>query len=257
VLPQAAFAREPHTTTDSDRAHTIGDSHAGDAGARSVGAMLRRRPLLLVVLAVALAPGCGGGATGTAPDPPLPPAPRHVVARCEALQTSRRIPVLCPHRLPPGRWVVNHRTLRNGACQYLVDLETRPFGIASPFHVLAGGRCGPWPMATRQDRWPADVSLQDDLGLVGTTPLTPGESARDQRYVRLRVIRRAHIAGHPALVLATAPYPNGGVHGGHTVAIWNQRGNGYTLTMHFRRDDRRTAARRIALLLRAADAMAD
>jgi hypothetical protein len=58
------------------------------------------------------------------------------------------------------------------------------------------------------------------------------------------------------LVLATAPYPNGGVHGGHTVAIWNDRGNGYTLTMHFRPDDRRTASRRIAILLGAVGAMA-
>jgi hypothetical protein len=166
------------------------------------------------------------------------------------------VPVLCPQRLPAGRWVVNHRTLRIGRCQYLLDLETRPSGSDDPFHILAGGRCGRWPLETRSRRWPARVPLEPDLGLVGTKPLKPGQSAKDQQYVRLRVVRRARVAGHAGLVLTAAPYPNGGVHGGHTVAVWNEEGNGYTLTMHFHPGDHRSADEKAALVLQVADTMA-
>jgi hypothetical protein len=236
----------------------------------------RRGPLLVLALAMA---GCGGGTGSDASPQPamthqpaqtspagdtrvggpaaaLPPAPAPVLRRCHTLAASRQLRVLCPQRLPQGRWVVNHETLRNGPCQYLLDLETRPFGSGGAFHILAGGRCGPWPMAAPRGRWPARVPLRPDLGLVGTKALEPGQAPEDQRYVRLRVLRRAQVAGHAALVLAAAPYPDGGVHGGHTVAVWNEGGSGYTLTMHFRPGDRRGTEGRQALVLRTADTMA-
>lgn len=142
--------------------------------------------------------------------------------------------MLCPMRLPAGRWIVSHRSLRNGRCAYLLDLNTRPFGENIPFHALAGGRCGRWPLATRNGRWPADRALLDDLGLIGAKPLRPGQgSTTTPTPVPPRVLHRVDINGHPGLLLQQAAYPNGGVHGGHLSAIWNHDGNGYVLSLHF------------------------
>jgi hypothetical protein len=159
----------------------------------------------------------------------LAPAPERVVARCEALAASRSLPVHCPRRLPQARWVVAHRTLRTGRCEYLVDLAAG----GHRRHALAGGRCGRWPLRTRDGGWPAATPLARDLGLVGSKPQRPGRPDAD-RTVRARVVRRIAVAGHPGLVLTAAPFPDGGVHGGHTIAMWNQRGHGYVLSLHGR-----------------------
>ena len=205
-----------------------------------------RRAVLAGVLVCALADWGASARPAVVP----PTVERH----CASIARTRQVGVLCPRTLPAGRWIVNHESLRVGRCQYLVDLETRPAGASDPFHVLAGGRCGRFPLAVRRGRWPADVHLPRDLGLIGAKPLTPGGSP-DVQHVRLRVLRRARVAGHAALLLLAAPYPDGGVHGGHTVVVWNQHGDGYTLTMHFHASDRRGREARAATLLRAADAM--
>ena len=189
--------------------------------------------------------GCGGHAaspttpaSGNATQPAatatLQPVPADIATACRALAHSRTVPVLCPTRLPRGRWTVNHATLRNGRCAYLLDLNTRPFGENIPFHALAGGRCGPWPLTTRAGRWPASATLANDLGLIGAKPLRPGQpSATTPTPVPPRVLRRVEIAGHRGLLLQEATYPNGGVHGGHIAAIWNQGVDGYVLSLHF------------------------
>jgi len=169
----------------------------------------------------------------------LAPAPARVVRECRALQPGRVVQVLCPPRLPEGRWHIGHRTLRDGRCAYLTDIETAPAGSGEAFHVLAGGRCAPFPQATSGGRWPARLpdrrAADDMLGLIGSLPLRPGQpGTAPQRRVRLRVIRRAWVNGHPALLLAVSPFESGGgVHGGHIAAVWNQGGDGYVLSAHF------------------------
>lgn len=163
----------------------------------------------------------------------LQPTPTAIATACRELASSRDLAVLCPTGLPHGRWRVNHRTLREGRCAYLLDLTTRPFGRNIPFHAFAGGRCGPWPLTTRRS-WPARGTLPDDLGLVGARPLEPGQpSTATARAVRAHVLRRVAVDGHHGLLLREAAYPNGGVHGGHLAVIWNQGGNGYVLSLHF------------------------
>jgi hypothetical protein len=79
------------------------------------------------------------------------------------------------------------------------------------------------------------MPLARDLGLPGALPLRPGQTTRDQRWVRLAATRspRLRVAGHPALLLRAAAYPRGGLHGGHVGVIWNQDGAGYALTLHY------------------------
>jgi len=220
----------------------------------------------LVAVAVVVA-GCGGhaasrqtAATGTnaqrSPSATLHAAPAPVATACRVLARSRALAVLCPMRLPKGRWAVSHRTLRNGRCAYLLDLNTRPFGQNIPFHELAGGRCGQWPLTTRSGRWPADSALADDLGLIGAKPLRPGQpSVTIPTPVRPRVLRRIEIAGHHGLLLQEAGYPSGGVHGGHIAAIWNQGGDGYVLSLHFTEQPRAPITSWQQIVIDAAEAM--
>lgn len=206
-----------------------------------------RRAVLAGILPLCAASAWAAGARSAV----VPPTVEH---HCASIARTRHVAVLCPRALPDGRWIVNHESLRVGRCQYLIDLETRPAGASDPFHVLAGGRGGPFPLAVRRGRWPVDVGLPRDLGLVGARPLTPGGSPNVQ-HVRLRLERRARVAGHAALVLLAAPYPAGGVHGGHTIVVWNQDGDGYALTMHFHAGSADGRARRAAIVLRAAATM--
>ena len=119
----------------------------------------------------------------------------------------------------------------HGPCAYLADYETRPAGSGEAFHVLAGGRCAAFSLKTSGGRWPAalpaqrpGVAADDMLGLIGSKPLRPGQpGTAPHERIRPRVVRGAWVAGHRALLLAVAGYEQGGgVHGGHTAAVWSE-----------------------------------
>jgi hypothetical protein len=138
------------------------------------------------------------------------------------------VPVLCPPSLPGGGWTVEHRTLRQGRCEYLIDLIRA--ARTGPYHALIGGRCGAFPLRVVDGEWPAAARLPRDLGLVGSLPLEPGQ--RVAPPVRLRVLRRVEVDGEPGLLVRAREFPAGGVHGGHVGVVWNRGGSGYTLTIH-------------------------
>lgn len=48
-----------------------------------------------------------------------------------------------------------------------------------------------------------------------------------------RVLRRATVNGHEALVLIAPAYPEGGLMGGHVIVLWNQLQHGYMLSLLF------------------------
>lgn len=244
--------------------------------------MPRRLPTALTIAAVlAAALGCGsqdrpstgndpgseagapdrrGTAPSAAPAPEarLSPVPRAAVRRCAGLIPRRSIPVLCPTRLPKGDWIVRYQTLATGRLQYLASFQTCPLGSGGSggaHHVLAGGRRGRWPLETARGRWPADTEMPRDLILLPHGSLQPGEGPDDLQREPLRVLGRATVDEHPALLLRAAEYPAGGAHGGHLIAVWNQAGNGYTLSMHFGENDSRSQEEREAVLLQAAAAM--
>jgi hypothetical protein len=103
------------------------------------------------------------------------------------------------------------------------------------FHVLFGGTCRRWDLRARGDRWPATLTAGDDgedLRLIGTTTLVPGESEAARTRVRLRVLRHARVGSAAALVLRNPPYPVGGINGGHVSVVWNAGSAGYVVTGH-------------------------
>jgi len=172
--------------------------------------------------------------------------------------------VLCPTRLPTARWFVRYQTLAHGRSEYLTDLQTKPRGSGDPFHVLAGGRRGNFSLTTTTDGdWPVDVPVPSptccaltprDLELIGARP---GKQPDIWEPVQLKLRRRTTVAHHAALLLMAAGYPDGGVHGGHLVVVWNQGHDGYALSMHFAEHGKRTSSEQEAVVLRAATAMSD
>jgi hypothetical protein len=48
-----------------------------------------------------------------------------------------------------------------------------------------------------------------------------------------RVVRHDRLNGTPALVLTAPAYPEGGLNGGHLIILWNTRGHGYFISLHF------------------------
>lgn len=222
-----------------------------------IGSGSQWQTALLPMLTIMIA-GCGGDEAPTSSaanraKQALYPTPQRVLHHCRALAAPRQVAVLCPRQLPPGRWIVAHQSMEPGRCAYLLDLDTNP--RTSPFHTLVGGRCDEWTLRIRPGRWPVKVPMADGLSLVGQTALKPGQTWRDQQYVRPRVVRRVRVAGHPGLLLAIAPYPDGGLHGGHLVAIWNQNDSGYALSVHHESNDGTMASDREATILRLADGM--
>lgn len=70
-----------------------------------------------------------------------------------------------------------------------------------------------------------------------------------------RVLRRVNIGGHRGLLLRQAAYPNGGVHGGHIAAIWNQGANGHVLSLHFTEQADASSTSWQQIVIDTADAM--
>jgi hypothetical protein len=183
------------------------------------------------------------------------PLPRAELRRCAALAPRRAVRVLCPTALPTADWFVRYQTLRGGRSEYLTSLETRPAGSGTAFHALAGGRRKRFSLATRAGAWPMNIGLARDLGLVGAKPLNPGQPPGHEHRVRPKLLRRTTVRRNPALLLAVARYPDGGVHGGHLAVVWNQGDDGYTLSLHFTARGARHRAQQQSVLVRAAAAM--
>lgn len=209
-------------------------------------------------------PGCDDGQPRSAtppdatqrqrPETTAPELPRGLGALgglCHDAASGADPTVRCPTWLPGGRW--GARELRSSRCEYLFDLNATASSIGGAYHALAGGRCGNFSLRTANERWPVVARRVRDLGLIGSKPLKPGERGNFKPQ-RLRLLRRATVAGRPALLLMAERYPSGGMHGGHLAAVWNQTGSGYALTLHFS-EESATDARREAAVLRAADSM--
>ena len=202
---------------------------------------------------------------------PLVPADvgRDLTATCQAIEAPRTA-VRCPAWLPaPARrdgapaFHVGNRDIDGSACGYLTELHLRsappgatPSGGRYPFHVWFGGRCEPFPIDADAGRWPPVPDRTSYLGLVGVAPATAG-GRPGGRLVRPRVVAVTSVRGHTALVLAVAPFPRGGLHGGHYAIVWNEGGAGYALSFHGIGGDRGLdpTPREVRLLTRAAASM--
>ena len=171
-------------------------------------------------------------------------AGRDLAVTCRAIDAPRTA-VRCPAWLaaPPRRdgapaFHVGNRDIDGSACGYLTELHPRPGPPGRsppagryPFHVWFGGRCRPLPIEADDGRWPPAPDRASYLGLVGVAPATR-DGRRGERLVRPHVVAMTSVRGHSALVLAVAPFPRGGLHGGHYAVVWNEGGDGYALSLH-------------------------
>lgn len=189
-------------------------------------------------------------------------------AVCEEVKTAiEGLRFRCPGWLPSGsgndhgfaRMAVSGSDLDPTRCGYLAELTARSGSesVGLPDHVLFGGRCGPLPLKGRKGYWPSSPRLAGYLGLVGIRSQMPGGST-ERRLVAPRIVRRVRIGQEGGLLLAVAPYPDGGLHGGHYALVWNSRGDGYTVSLHYPRGDQRRppTARHERILKRVAESMA-
>jgi hypothetical protein len=166
-----------------------------------------------------------------------------VVRTCRALARQKRVPVLCPVRLPRARWTVRYRSLEHARTRYLIDLRVGDAGSGA-HHVLVGGRRRPFDLRSRDGQWPARVppsgefccSRPGDLGLIGAREQTAGI----WEPVRMTVVRSVWLRQMPGLMLAAVAHPDGGIHGGHVALVWNQGGHGYVFSIHARHHERPT-----------------
>lgn len=181
--------------------------------------------------------------------------PSAVLRACRALVSRRRVRVRCPARLPDSGWAVTERTLVNDRCAYLLNLAGAPVDSTAPaFHLLLGGRCGQFSLSERAGRWQPrpHSSTGQDLGLL------PCRAPSDDAACRPpRMLAHATVDGHRALLLEVAPFPAGGVHGGHLVALWNQGAAGYLVSMHFAGNDRFHSPAMNKVVLATARSVAD
>jgi hypothetical protein len=210
--------------------------------------------------------GCGGHGTATTTGrtgaPTATPAggaelvvtPSPVLRACVARSRRATMPVLCPARLPSAPWSVRYADLAPGPSAYLIDLRAPERNEHT--HLLVGGRRARFSLGTTQEAmWPVHVpapsetccATPGDLGLVGAQPEQPGTFTP----VRLKLVRSATVATHPAVVLRAQGFPNGGIHGGHLIVVWNEHGHGYVLSMHAHDADQTHQA----IVLRMADGM--
>ena len=143
-----------------------------------------------------------------------------------AARRADRVAVRCPTVLPNGGFDVP-RNYGSGRCQWLGNLEPKSLeGRRSRaiFHVLIGGRCGPWDLRTGAGRrWPRTLPSADVLRLIGP---------REQGLESLRALRRIRIGKRPALLVRAAPYPAGGIHGDHVGVLFEAGSDGYLVTGH-------------------------
>ncbi len=228
--------------------------------------------LFALAVVAQLAAACGSGqpprTDPSRSEPALAsaPAPELVARRCQENALRHRMVVRCPGLVPaagvgsrPGKLRVEGRgDFGAGSCSWLAGFQyPRPPGREpdAVFHLLIGGRCDPFPLTTRNGRWPASVDeIEPSLRLVGSGSLSVGDPA-GTRYPRVRpkVVARTTVGGSPALVLAFAPYPESGtIHGGHQAIVFNRGGDGQTVSMHFARGSQ---TQRVELLRKVAASM--
>lgn len=115
------------------------------------------------------------------------------------------------------------------ANSYMIDVSNG-FSRRAPhvFHMIIGGQRRPFgPGLTR---------IEPELGVIAPT------------RVGTAAVHRTRAA-----VLQAAPYPQGGIHGGHVVVLWNERGRGYLVSAHGSRMARRAVIEAALDVARASD----
>jgi hypothetical protein len=125
-------------------------------------------------------------------------------------------------RAPSSYWIET-----NDAAGFPADDDGHLiFGGQRPTFSLRGTIGQAWPR-------PGERLPVQQLGIprLRTIPLQGGGTFVQQRPPR--VVAHVTVRAHPGLVLAAAPYPLGGIMGGHVLVLWNEGGHGYLVSLHY------------------------
>lgn len=146
---------------------------------------------------------------------------------------------------------VVHEDLDPDPCSYVINMVDAR-SAAEPSHPVLGGSCEPLPLQAGSGSYA--VEQPKSLRLVANPPLVSGQAPRSSRPL---VLGPARVRGRPGLVLRVLPFPEGGLHGGSYALVWNERGNGYVVSLHWRSGDsgRSPSRRQVAVLRELAGRM--
>lgn len=189
------------------------------------------RVVAAAAVSLTLLAGCGDDSEQAAQGSPLPPAPEGVADGCREAADVATFPVACPAEWPStGRPAKMGLRLFGSDTAYLLEAQTG-FGSRSPvFHVLLGGQEQPFPAGFADGGKRLRVTTRRV-----TTPIHQGGKPTGRLFVVERPTRRVgttRIHGQPAGILRAPPYPQGGIHGGHSIVTWNESGHGYLVSTH-------------------------
>jgi hypothetical protein len=227
-VARASTGRPPRTTT-APRRSTTASAVAATAS-----------------VALALFAGCGDESERAASGSPLPSAPDGVADGCSEAADAAAFPVVCPIKWPATSRPAKVRLrLYGGDSAYLLEAQSG-FGARAPvFHVLFGGQRKPFPSGFEGGGRQLRLTTRRVVSPIYASP-------RGGRVVGTSVVERptrrvgtTRIHGQPAGVLRAPTYPQGGIHGGHSIVMWNESGHGYLVSTHS--ETSRRAATRTAI----------
>jgi hypothetical protein len=167
---------------------------------------------------------------------PTPTAVLHVCAERAHMQT---FPVACPTRYPQAKRshiAATGAVLRGPSFYWASFNDAAGFPDGDQGHLILGGQRLPFSLTgTPGQTWPRPGQprpvRQLPLPRLLTTPMQNGKTYIAQ--LPARVITHDALNGTPALVLTAPAYPEGGLSGGHLIILWNTRGHGYFISIHF------------------------
>lgn len=177
---------------------------------------------------------------------PLGATPPVVLRFCRERAHRHKFTVLCPTRWPH---VASSSVAGSGSSVLGPSFYWGSFNDQTGFddgdngHLVFGGQRPPFSLAgAPKQSWPRPGQPQPvkQLALPRsiTTPRQGGGVFAAQRPAR--ILRSSTVLGSRALVLVAPDYPTGGFMGGHVIVLWNERGHGYFISLHY--DGSRTGA---------------
>jgi hypothetical protein len=192
-----------------------------------------RRHASAVLIALVLLTGCSDDSGPTSRGSSLPAAPEGVGDGCREAAAVATFTVLCPAEWPDaGRPAKVRLRLYGSDLAYVLEAQTG-FGSRSPvFHVLFGGQRRPFRAGFEGDGRQLRLTTRRVVTPYYASPRGGRILGRSVVELPTRRVDSTHVRGHLAAIMNAPPYPKGGIHGDHSVVMWNEGGHGYLVSTH-------------------------
>ena len=206
---------------------------------------MSRAVITSLTLSLALLAGCAHEQSEPAGSS-LPSAPPGVAEGCRDAADIAALDVLCPTGWPRATRPAKVRLrLYEGESAYLLEAQSG-FGSRSPvFHVLFGGQRTPFRAGFEGAGKSLRVTTRRRVVPFYASPRGGRVLGHDVVELPTRLVRTTRIHGQRAGIMKSPPYPKGGIHGGHTIVMWNEGDHGYLVSTHSETSNR--AATRVAI----------